>query len=321
VENNIKIKKIYQPVLVTGSTGMIGINLIKKLVSIGIRPYAIYRNKKKLIPFFSIKKKIRFIKLDLFNQKELDRTIKRIKPKTIFHLASSYFNPPDLKFDDHINSNVLITLNLLLALKKSRIKNFVYTNTSAIYAPGRNINENSKIKCSSEYGLSKNITSDLIKSFSENYNFFYKDLRLFSIYGKWEKKSRLVCGAILKALKKKKYIIHSSDQIRDYLNIDDVVEAILLSSSVNKNLILNICSNKSQKTHSLVRQIYDLMNCSRNLVKIKIDKTKYNKLTKMVGNNKKATISLKWKPKISLELGLKNTIEWLRLNKNLNKSL
>ena len=40
------------------------------------------------------------------------------------------------------------------------------------------------------------------------------------------------------------------------------------------------------------------MNCSRNLVKIKIDKTKYNKLTKMVGNNKKATISLKWKPKI-----------------------
>ena len=63
------------------------------------------------------------------------------------------------------------------------------------------------------------------------------------------------------------------------------------------------------------------MNCSRNLVKIKIDKTKYNKLTKMVGNNKKATISLKWKPKISLELGLKNTIEWLRLNKNLNKSL
>ena len=58
----------------------------------------------------------------MFNQKELDRTIKRIKPKTIFHLASSYFNPPDLKFNDHINSNVLITLNLLLALKKVELK-------------------------------------------------------------------------------------------------------------------------------------------------------------------------------------------------------
>ena len=174
MENNIKIKKIYQPVLVTGSTGMIGINLIKKLVSIGIRPYAIYRNKKKLIPFFSIKKKIRFIKLDLFNQKELDRTIKRIKPKTIFHLASSYFNPPDLKFNDHINSNVLITLNLLLALKKVELKTLFIQNASAIYAPGRNINENSKIKCSIEYGLSKNITSDLIKVLVKIIIFFIK---------------------------------------------------------------------------------------------------------------------------------------------------
>ena len=61
------------------------------------------------------------------------------------------------------------------------------------------------------------------------------------------RKSRLVCGAILKALKKEKVYNSSSDQIRDYLNIDDVVEAILLSSSVNKNLILNICSNKVKK--------------------------------------------------------------------------
>ena len=54
----------------------------------------------------------------------------------------------------------------------------------------------------SEYGLSKNITSDLIKSFSENYNFFYKDWDSFNIW-KMGEKSRLVCGAILKALKKK----------------------------------------------------------------------------------------------------------------------
>ena len=63
--NKIKIKKKYQPVLITGSTGMIGINLIEKLVSVGIKPYAIYRDKKKLFPFSSIKKKINFIKIDM----------------------------------------------------------------------------------------------------------------------------------------------------------------------------------------------------------------------------------------------------------------
>lgn len=319
--NKIKIKKKYQPVLITGSTGMIGINLIEKLVSVGIKPYAIYRDKKKLFPFSSIKKKINFIKIDMQNQKKLNEVIKRIKPKTIFHLASSYLNPPNLKFNDHINSNVLLTLNLLIALKKNKTKNFIFTNTSAIYSPGINLKENAKINCPSEYSLSKNITAELIKSFSKNYNFFYKDLRLFSIYGKWEKKNRLVCGAIDKALKNKKYIVHSDNQVRDYLNVADVVDAILLSTNVEKNLTLNICSNKSQKTHSLVSKIFKLMNRDSKLVLIKIGKTNFNKITKMVGNNKKATISLKWKPKISFELGIKSTIEWLEANKKFSRYL
>jgi dTDP-glucose 4,6-dehydratase len=255
------------------------------------------------------------------NQKKLNEVIKRIKPKTIFHLASSYLNPPNLKFNDHINSNVLLTLNLLIALKKNKTKNFIFTNTSAIYSPGINLKENAKINCPSEYSLSKNITAELIKSFSKNYNFFYKDLRLFSIYGKWEKKNRLVCGAIDKALKNKKYIVHSDNQVRDYLNVADVVDAILLSTNVEKNLTLNICSNKSQKTHSLVSKIFKLMNRDSKLVLIKIGKTNFNKITKMVGNNKKATISLKWKPKISFELGIKSTIEWLEANKKFSRYL
>ncbi len=204
MESKFKIKKNFLPVLVTGGTGMIGINLIEKLVEIGIKPNVIFRDKKKLSPFNAIKKEINFIKIDLFDDRKINKIIKKIKPKTIFHLASSYFNPPDLKLNDHINSNILITLNLLLALKNNNTKNFIYTNTSAIYKPGLNIKENSKIKCMSDYALSKNLTSELIKKFSLEYKFLYKDLRLFSVYGKWEGQHRLTFGAILKAIQKKK---------------------------------------------------------------------------------------------------------------------
>ena len=319
MENKINIIKNFLPVLITGGTGMIGINLIEKLVAIGIRPNVIFRDKKKLSPFSSIKKKINFIELDLFDKSKIDKVVKKIKPKTIFHLASSYFNPPDLKLNDHINSNFLITLNLLLALKNNNTKNFIYTNTSAIYKPGLNIKENSKIKCMSDYALSKKITSDLIEKFSLDYKFLFKELRLFSVYGKWEKKHRLVYGAILKATKKKKYNILSSNQIRDYLNIEDVINAILLSANIKKNLIINVCSGKSQKTHELVKKIFKILNCRTKLISVKRDKTKSKELIKMVGNNKKARTNLKWKPKISLELGIKNTIEWLKAGKSVSR--
>ena len=64
MENKLKIKKDFLPVLITGGTGMIGINLVEKLVAIGIKPYVIYRDKKKLSPFSLIKKKL-FIYLNM----------------------------------------------------------------------------------------------------------------------------------------------------------------------------------------------------------------------------------------------------------------
>ena len=319
MENKLKIKKDFLPVLITGGTGMIGINLVEKLVAIGIKPYVIFRDKKKLSPFSLIKKKINFIQLDLFDKDRVNKVVKKIKPKTTFHLASSYFNPPDLELNDHINSNFLITLNLLLALKNNNTKNFIYTNTSAIYKPGIDIKENSKIKCTSDYALSKNLTSELIKKFCLEYKFLFKDLRLFSIYGKWEKKHRLVYGSILKGITKKKYNILSSNQIRDYLNVEDVVNALLLSINIRQNLILNICSGKSQKTHQLVKKIFKLLNTRTNLISKKNNKLQSNELMKMVGNNKKARTILNWKPVISLDQGIKNTIKWLKENKSVNK--
>ena len=310
--NKININKSFQPVLITGGTGMIGINLIEKLVAAGIRPNIIYRDEKKLLPFLPIKKKINLIKLDLFDQKKIIMVIKKIKPKTIFHLASSYFNPPNLNLNDHINSNFVITLNLLLALKYNNTKNFIYTNTSAIYDSGNNIKESSKIKCMSEYALSKNITSGLIQKFSLDYKFFYKELRLFSIYGKWEKKHRLVCGAILKAMQKKKYKILSPDQIRDYLNVEDVINAILLCTNIKKNLLLNICSGKKQKTHNLAKKVFKILGHKTSLVLIKKNKKKSRILATTVGNNNKAMMNLKWKPQISIDSGLKSTIKYYK---------
>ena len=310
-----------QPVLITGGTGMIGLNLIEKLVSIGIKPYVLYRHKKKILPLSGLKNKITFIKVDLYDQIKLVKIINKIKPKTIFHLAASFFNPPNLSFNDHINLNVVTTLNLLVALKNVNLKNFIFSNTGAIYGTGLNLKEKTKIRCLNDYSLSKYLASNLVIDFAKKYNFLYKELRFFSIYGKWEKKHRLVCGALLKALKKKKYKILSSNQLRDYLNVEDIIEALLMSASTNKNLVLNICSGKKQSIYDLVKKIYKKLNSDSKLILISSKKNKNNTINKLVGNNQKAKHILKWHPKIPLQEGLDKTIKWLKLNKDVNTYL
>ena len=103
--------------------------------------------------------------------------------------------------------------------------------------------------------------------------------------------------------------------------MEDVINAILLCTNVKKNLLLNICSGKKQKTHNLVKKVFKILNCKTSLVLVKKDKKKSKILPTTVGNNNKARVSLKWKPKISLDLGLKSTIEWLKTHKNVIRYL
>ncbi len=299
-----------ESILVTGGTGMLGINLVKKLVQTGIKPYVIYRDKKKLFPFYKIKNKVNFIKLDLQNKSKLISTIKKIKPNIVFHLASSYFNPPNLKLKDHIDLNFFVTLNLLEALKNTRIKKFIFSGSAAIYDNGKYLKENSVYRFKNNYGISKLLCSNLLSNYYKLYNFPSIELRFFSIYGDWEKKGRLVRDAIDSALLKKKIKILSKDQIRDYIYVDDAVDALIIASKkLNVNGIFNICSSKKQSTHTLVKTIYKKFN-----LKLKITKknytTKTNDISELVGDNSKAQKILKWLPNISIDEGLNKTITW-----------
>jgi nucleoside-diphosphate-sugar epimerase len=100
-----------------------------------------------------------------------------------------------------------------------------------------------------------------------------------------------------------------------------VINAILLCTNIKKNLLLNICSGKEQKTHNLVKKVFKILDCKTGLVLIKKDKKKSSTLATIVGNNNKAIMNLKWKPLISIDTGLKSTIEWLKTNKNVSRYL
>ena len=300
-------------IFITGGTGTVGINLIHKLVQEKKNIFVLYRYKKKLYPFKKINKNINFIKLDLQNKKKLHKIINKIKPNVIFHLASSYFNPPNLDLQKHVDINFFNTFNLINAIEKIKLKKFIFTGSAAVYGEGTNIAEKNLYNFNNSYGFSKSLCSKFLMSCNSK-KIPITELRFFSIYGDWEKKNRLVPSAIRSAINKKKFRLLSIDQIRDYIYVEDAVKALILAYKKHqKNGIFNICSSKKQSTHNLAKEIYKKFNLKKNKI-VKTNYAKTNIIKELVGKNSKAKKELNWVPKFSIDEGLNKTISWLRKN-------
>ncbi len=303
-------KKIF----ITGGTGTLGINLVKKLLKTNHKIFLIYRNKKKLFPFKGLEKRVNFIKLDLSNKILIKKVIHKIKPNIVFHLASSFFNPPTLNFDQHLDYNFFNTLNLIQALKGISLEKFIFTGSAAVYKEGKNLTENSEYSYTNNYGVSKLLSSKLLSLYTNLYNFPSIELRYFSIYGDWEKKDRLVMSAIKSGLKNKNFVLNSKNQLRDYIYIDDAVDALLIAFKNDKvKGIFNICSSNKQGTHNLVKIVYKKLGLKNHKITKNLS-TRHNTIKELIGNSSKAKKILKWKPKFSIDDGIDRTIRWVRNN-------
>ena len=291
--------------LITGCTGMIGLSLLQRLTKEqNYNISVIYKNKSSLNKIKVKSSYIKFIKLDLKNIKLTNKIKNTEKYYAVIHMASSRVGS-QLNLKTHLEENFKIAINLLNFIKNRKVQHFIFTNSAAIYKPGFNLKENSS-KSNNPYGLSKYLTSNLIKNFCLAERIYFKDLRIFSVFGEWEKTDRLVAGAIDSAINKKFFFIKTVNQFRDYLHTDDVVSAIIKSIKVKKTIALNICSGKKISTHKLVIKIFDKLS-SRNLVKFKLnryDKNKHIVLSKMTGNNILAKKILDWEPKNGIDDGI-----------------
>jgi len=268
--------------------------------------------------FFSTKAKKQLKKKFIYTEYKEEREdfaklINKIKITddyhAVIHMASSKVSS-QLDFKTHFEENINIAFNLLNLIKNKNLKHFIFTNSAAIYKPGLNLTENSP-KSINPYGLSKYLTSNIIRNFCINEKIYFKDLRIFSVFGEWEKSQRLVAGAMESAKNKKFFFIKTSNQLRDYLHTDDVVSAIIKSINIKKNIALNICSGKKITTYELVNKIFDKLS-NRNLIKLdtgKYDKKKFFIIPKMTGNNNLAKKILDWKPKNDIEQGINLTIK------------
>lgn len=303
--------------LITGATGFIGSCLTRKLVELGHNVSILTRGEKVNWRLHDITSKLDVHVADLTDP-TLPEIVSKIKPTIIFHLATYGAMPNEDVVDKMVDVNIKGTLNLIRAVKRISFKLFINTGSSSEYGmKALPMRETDILEPINDYGVSKATVSLFCQKIARIESLPIITFRLFSPYGQFESKERFVPTVISHMLKNKPLELSSPLFVRDFIFIQDVVDAYL--RAVDKNIpfgsIINIGSGKQHTLADVVDVVRERTN-SPSHVAWSIQKTQSRQIepTCWQANIELAHNLLKWGPKYSLKTGIKKTIQWMKEN-------
>lgn len=307
-------------ILVTGGTGFVGSNLIRKLSSSKNKIHLLTRNSSNFWRIDDVKEKLDIHKVDLFDKKKLEIIIKKIDPKIVFHLAAYGIKHSENDISKTFESNVVGTHNLFSILSNQPVKRIV--NVGSVFEYGQKSNNNGFLETDcldplTIYGIAKAAQTNIANHFFKFRSLPVTTLRLFTPYGMFEEKGRLVTDIMLALIKNKKLKISSPKSIRDFIFIDDVVEALIRASKTSNinGKVFNIGYGKPNSVENIVNISKNFSNYKIKIMITNNQKQDYDLFGgKVYANITNAKKILNWKPKYFLEEGLKKTYDWYQKN-------
>ena len=288
---------MYKNILVSGSSGFIGSNLVIKLNSLGFNVITLD---------FAGNADYSFDISDYSKFKSIDDEI-----DVIFHLAGQSGGYRSLiEHELDLDWNAKGTLNICMFAKERSINKIIYTSSMAVYGEGDWLKETDELHPISNYGVSKLYGEICLKQFSQ-YDIDYTIFRVFNTYGTGQNltNGRQGVVAVFVAQAIKGNIINvtgSLDRYRDLTYIDDTVNALVygLKDHTSKQTY-NICS----KIKITIRELIDMViyasgRTSNSFVVNNIGKHDGDQFGN-TGNNYKL-LCLGWKPNVNLSEGIMN---------------
>jgi len=297
-------------VLVIGGTGFIGINLVTKLLKLGSRVTCIsLKNKQKKL----IHKNLKYIFCDYTNfhilKKKINKPFEYVVNLGGYIDHSKFFTKGKHVIDNHFSS----TINLLLSLKRNKLKRYLHVGTCDEYGDNASpIKEISREDPITVYALAKLASINLLIMLNKTENFPATALRLFLVYGPHQKSDRLIPQVINGCLKKINFPVSKGIQLRDFCYVDDVVNAIVLSLIKKEALgkVFNVGSGKPVSVKFIINKISKIIKQGKpQFNKIPFRKNENLKLYPSIG---KINRILGWKPKTNLNQGLVKTINYYK---------
>ena len=297
-------------ILIIGGTGFIGYHLASKC-----------KNFNWDVTSVSTKKPTKERRLKKVRYKICDISFKR----NLTHVAKyKYDYVVNLGgYVDHINkrrtfrAHYLGAKNLFEVFKDKKLKSFIQIGSSAEYGTVKVPHKENVIgNPVGVYGKSKLLASKFMANCYRKYNFPVTILRFYQLFGPKQNTNRFIPILITACLHKKEFVTSSGNQSRDFLYIDDGIEAIVKSikSKNSKGKIFNIGSGgptKLKKIMKIVEQKLKHFYPIYGQIKLRKGEPKI-----IYPNVRLAKKILKWRNKTTLKIGLNKTIIYYKNKKN-----
>jgi len=290
-------------ILIVGGTGFIGYHLAKKCLKKGWQVVSI--STKKAINSRKLSK-VEYILCDITKKKLLKKKIQ--KSFTYVVNLGGYV--------DHSNkiktykSHYVGCKNLTEIFLKNPPQAFVQMGSSVEYGNVKSPQkENDKCNPKSIYGRAKLSSTIYLINLFKKKNFPSTILRLYLAYGAKQDLNRFLPIIIDGCVKNKKFPCSSGNQFRDFVHVSDAVNAILksLKSKKAKGQIINVGTGNPRKIKNIIEDVKKILKGGHpQYGKIKFRK---DEILKIYPSIKKANNLIGWKPQISFEEGIKNTIK------------
>jgi len=296
-------------ILVTGGAGFIAANLIKRLESKGANVYALIKKESNLYRLNRMQSNVTIIFANMFDFDKIKKELQSIKPHFVFHTATLR---NEKNWEDSFKINTLATINLLKAANTPFLEKFIHFGSSFEYANTKMaFKESGQINPDSFLGICKASGSMLLKYFALADNLPVVILRIFHVYGFWEAEHRLVPTAIRNILLNKPISLTSSGFCHDFVFVDDVVDACILTME-KPNIVgsvFNIGSGKQVTNEDVVSCISDVIKKPAKLNIGTFNERPWDKKS-WCADLSLANEKLTWYPKTDLSTGIHKTVEW-----------
>lgn len=304
--------------LVTGATGFIGANLVRRLVSRGDKVSIIVRDKDLNWRINDIADKVAVYICDILDL-SLVKIIKKISATHIFHFASYGSLPIENDFKMMIDVNVKGTMNLLNAVEKTSFSLFLNAGTSSEYGiKDKSMKETNIAEPVNDYGVSKLAQTLFCSQFAKRRSLPVVTFRLSSPYGYHEEYSRLVPSVVLKAISNNPIEASSQKNVRDFIFIEDVIDAFIKACDVSfaSGDTINISYGNQHSVGDVVSSVIKYARSKSSIEWGAVEKQhRQIEPKKWIVSNTKARKILRWKPRYSLDDGIIKTVDWFVKNK------
>jgi UDP-glucose 4-epimerase len=296
--------------LVTGASGFLGSWLVRRLSADGHSVTALTRDGQSARWNADWFREVKIVPGSLEDLRGLDKSIDSID--VVFHLAWFGVTSELRNHTDQISRNVIGCLRLWELARDAGCKHWIGIGSQAEYGPNRTIlREDLPANPVTAYGMAKLVSGLLTSKMAEMSGMRHSWLRLLAVYGPGDDRRHFIPSLIETLCSGNQPALTKGEQIWDYLYAEDAADAISRIAATGATGTFNLASGKAVQIRQLAELIRDMIDPK---LPLGIGAVEYlpDQVMHLEADISKLQAATGWRPEVTLEEGLRRTIEWSR---------